>query len=54
MISMPAIFPFGAWALWMIRVGVSQIGDDSHPATLRLHDCSLRDALLKSGDIGCD
>ena len=31
---------------------VAQFGDDSYPVTLRLHDWSLCDAVLKSGDIG--
>ncbi len=43
---------YGALHLELPDGQIAQFGDDSYPVTLRLHDWSLCDAVLKSGDIG--
>ena len=51
-LKMLAQLKHGALHLELPDGQIARFGDDSYPVTLRLHDWSLCDAVLKSGDIG--
>ena len=51
-LQMLARLQHGALHLVLPDGQVAHFGDDTYPVTLRLHDWSLCDAVLKSGDIG--